>query len=150
VAAPVSQRCRFVQAALEQLGAPYLWGAKGQIVADKGVALRAFDCSGLVTWCFRLVGGADWCATHNTDRLWDECRPTQAQRAGTLVLYGPPGNPNHVMILLGEGVVVGASGGGSRTVTLALARDARARVKPFSHYTYRPDVLGFRDLPFTD
>lgn len=158
--ASLSQRCRFVATVLEQLGAPYLWNAKGNLVPDgPGKQVRVFDCSGLVTWAWKMVGGEDWRATHNTDVLWAKLKPTTALRAGTLVLYGVKGqngrrdDPNHVMVLMGEGVVVGASGGGHLTTTLALARGAGgggARVKALPHYTYRPDCLGFRDLPFTD
>ncbi|WP_253894816.1 NlpC/P60 family protein [Corallococcus exercitus] len=59
--------------------APYRWGAKGQSASKDGP--RLFDCSGLVTWAFHQVGGKDWRATHNTDRL---CRSggTQAVRSG--------------------------------------------------------------------
>ncbi|RKH12814.1 peptidoglycan endopeptidase [Corallococcus sp. CA053C] len=140
--------------------APYRWGAKGERAAN---GAQLFDCSGLVTWCLHQVGGPDWRATHNTDRLWDECRPVASEAellAGDLVLYGRAGHtmlqgrpvtrpdPDHVMVYVGAGVVVGASGGGSTTRTLEDAARADAKVKAFARITYRADVLGFRRLPF--
>ncbi|NBD11847.1 C40 family peptidase [Corallococcus silvisoli] len=157
-----SQRAAFLALVLEQMGAPYRWGAKG--LKPSASALRLFDCSGLVTWCLQEVGGPDWRATHNTDRLWDVCTPVAIEAEllpGDLVLYGRPGtktadgrpvtreDPNHVMVYVGAGVVVGASGGGSTTLTLADAAAAGARVKTFPRIAYRGDVLGFRRLPFS-
>jgi cell wall-associated NlpC family hydrolase len=145
--ASIPQRARFVAKCVERMHSPYLWGAKGK-AAKPG--FLAFDCSGLVTWCWLQVGGDDWRQTHNAARLWDDLRATANPRAGTLVFYGPRNAPNHVMVALGEGVALGASGGGRDTLTLGEAEAQGARVKVFAHYIYRPDVLGFRELPFAD
>ncbi|WP_233602184.1 C40 family peptidase [Corallococcus sp. CA047B] len=157
----LSQRALFLQLVLCQMGAPYRWGAKGSRPDPHGP--RLFDCSGLVTWCLHQVGGPDWRATHNTDRLWDECRPVERVedlQPGDLVLYGRGGaatadgrpvtraDPDHVMVYVGAGVVVGASGGGSTTRTLEDAARSDAKVKPFARITYRSDVLGYRRPPF--
>ncbi|WP_338261443.1 C40 family peptidase [Corallococcus caeni] len=121
-----SQRAAFLQLVLAQMHAPYRWGAKGQRAAADGP--RLFDCSGLVTWCFNQVGGRDWRADYNTDRLWEECAPVASVadlQPGDLVLYGKAGDPDHVMVHVGVGVVVGASGGGSKTLTLEDAARGR-------------------------
>lgn len=144
-----SQRAAFLQAVLAQMHAPYRWGAKGQRASTDGP--RLFDCSGLVTWALHQVGGPDWRATHNTDRLWAECAPVASVAdllPGDLVLYGKAGDPDHVMVHVGAGVVVGASGGGSKTLTLEDAARTGACVKAFARPEYRPDILGFRRLPF--
>ncbi|WP_368671424.1 C40 family peptidase [Corallococcus exiguus] len=144
-----SQRAAFLALVLAQMHAPYRWGAKGTPVSKDGP--RLFDCSGLVTWAFNQVGGKDWRATHNTDRLWAECAPVASAAdllPGDLVLYGKAGDPDHVMVHVGAGVVVGASGGGSKTLTLEDAARADAKVKAFTRVAYRPDLLGFRRLPF--
>lgn len=154
-ASPIPQRARFLACALAQMGSPYIYGAKGRLVR---IGLRVFDCSGLFTWAFREVGGPDWTQSHNTDRIWDDCKPVTAARAGTLVLYGKRAdpkagtkvNPEHVMIYLGAGVVFGASGGDHTTLTLADAAAVDARVKPHASYLDRHDCLGFREIPFSD
>jgi murein DD-endopeptidase len=142
---PVTQRSKFIATALSQMGVPYVWAAKGSVGGFK-----AFDCSGLVTWAFHQSGGPDWRADKNCQHLWDECRPATQMRGGTLVLYGAPGRPTHVMIAVGELVVFGASGGGSQTTSIGIAQASGAKVQPKENYMYRPDCLGFRELPFTD
>ncbi|WAS83373.1 MULTISPECIES: C40 family peptidase [unclassified Corallococcus] len=140
-----SQRAAFLALVLAQMHAPYRWGAKGQRVSADSP--RLFDCSGLVTWAFHQVGGKDWRMTHNTDRLWAECTPVASVadlQAGDLVLYGKAGDPDHVMVHVGAGVVVGASRGGSKTLTLEDALRADAKVKAFTRVVYRPNLLGFR------
>ncbi|RKH19151.1 peptidoglycan endopeptidase [Corallococcus sp. CA047B] len=147
--AAVTQRALFLQLVLNQVGAPYRWGAKGSLPDPHGP--RLFDCSGLVTWSLHQVGGPDWRTTHNTDRLWDACKPVERVeelQPGDLVLYGKAGDPDHVMVHVGAGVVVGASGGGSTTRTLEDAARSDAKVKAFARVAYRSDVLGFRRPPF--
>lgn len=149
---PASMRARFLSAVLAQVGSPYGWGRKGEkIDSQQGLQLRRFDCSGLVTWAFREVGGPDWRAMFNTDRLLRECRAVLEPRPGTLALYGPRADDaSHVMVYVGAGVVVGASGGDSSTVTLEDAVRQGARVKPFPVVEYRRDFIGYRELPFAD
>lgn len=146
-----SQRAAFLALVLSQMHAPYRWNAKG--TRDATTGQRLFDCSGLVTWALREVGGPDWRATHNTDRLWAECVPVDfaALLPGDLVLYhraGAPEDAEHVMVHVGGGVVVGASGGGRATLTLADAQLHDAKVKAFPRLDYRADLMGFLRLPF--
>ncbi|WP_163998700.1 NlpC/P60 family protein [Pyxidicoccus caerfyrddinensis] len=148
---PSSQRAAFLALVLQQMHSPYRWNAKG--TRDATTGQRVFDCSGLVTWTLHQVGGPDWRATHNTDRLWAACAPVDfaALLPGDLVLYhraGAPADAEHVMVHVGGGVVVGASGGGRATLTLADAAAHDARVKALPHLGYRPDLMGFRRLPF--
>lgn len=143
-----AQRALFMRTVLENVGAPYVWGGKGAVVAPYG--LRAFDCSGLVTYAYLKAGGPDWRLTHNTDKLWAECKAVESPRAGTLCLYGKAGDPSHVMIWVAEGVVVGASGGGSNTTSIGLAQDVGARVKVYASVHYRPDFIGYRELPWAE
>lgn len=142
----LAQRARFIALAVNCVGAPYLWGSKGA----KHAGVQAFDCSGLVTWCLLRSGGPDWTRSHNTDTLLAKLAPVLTPRPGTLVLYGAGNDAQHVMVHLGDGVVVGASGGGPSTTSLAMAAQHEARVKAFPWPDYRPDRLGFRELPFAD
>lgn len=137
-------RAAFLRAVLEQVGAPYLWGGKGAVVSPYNV--RAFDCSGLVTWALLRAGGPDWRNTHNTDVLLAKLPAVEVLQPGTLVLYGRGNDASHVMVHVGAGVVVGASGGGSNTTSIGTAQAVGARVKVLETPTYRADVLGYREL----
>lgn len=150
-----SQRAKFLSLILQQMDSPYRWNGKGE--KDTSTGQRVFDCSGLVTWALREVGGPDWRATHNTGRLWAECSRLKLGDLvlpGDLVLYhrlGDPTKPEHVMVVVSYalGVVVGASGGGSSTRTLADAVKKDARVKTFTSLDYRARRMpGFGRLPF--
>ncbi|WP_141326098.1 NlpC/P60 family protein [Myxococcus sp. AB025B] len=148
----MSQRNAFLVAVLSQMHAPYRWGGKGE--RDSVTSQRVFDCSGLVTWALREVGGPDWRNTHNTDALLAQCIPVprvEELLPGDLVLYhgkGAPLDAEHVMVHVGGGVVVGASGGGSTTLTLADAEKSNACVKVFGSLDYRARRMGMRRLPF--
>jgi murein DD-endopeptidase len=134
----VISRSAYLKLALEQMGKPYRWGAKG---------IDLFDCSGLVTSCLHRLGGPDWRLTHNTDRLLLELPETHSPLPGDLCLYGAKNDANHVMLWLGScGLVFGASGGGRDTASLEIARKQNACVKVKSSHEYRPDFLGFRSL----
>lgn len=141
-----AQRALFLRTVLEQVGAPYLWGGKGSVIAPYG--LRAFDCSGLVTYAYLKAGGPDWRLTHNTDVMLAKLPAVEEPRAGTLCLYGKGADASHVMVYVAEGVVVGASGGGSNTTSIGIAQDVGARVKVYASVNYRPDFLGYRELDF--
>jgi hypothetical protein len=53
-----SLRASFLALVLQQMHAPYRWNAKG--TRDATTGQRLFDCSGLVAWALREVGGPDW------------------------------------------------------------------------------------------
>ncbi|QSQ17221.1 NlpC/P60 family protein [Myxococcus landrumensis] len=149
----VSPRARFLAYVLAHMGAPYRWAAKGE--CDTRTGQHLFDCSGLVTAALRHVGGQDLRATHNTDRIWADFKPVSADELlpGDIVLYhrrGAPMDAEHVMVHVGAGVVVGASGGGSSTLTLEDAERAGARVKAFATFHYRQGLMGFRRLPLAE
>lgn len=134
----MTTRAAFLELALEQMGKPYRWGAKG---------IDAYDCSGLVTSCLHRLGGPDWRAFGNTDYLLANLPETHSPQPGDLCLYGAKNDASHVMVWLGScGLVFGASGGGSKTTTTEIARAQNARVKVKSSHNYRPDFLGFRSL----
>ncbi len=136
----MSLRASFVRL-IEQFAAaaiPYHWGGKD---------LTGLDCSGAVTLALFLAGGPDWRASHWSDRLLRECEPVTEASAhpGDLALYGTRSGASHVMVLMPDGRVCGATGGGSTTT-----RDnatSRQRVLYRSGPHYRQDLLGFRRLP---
>lgn len=140
------------------LGKPYVWGQKGP---------NSFDCSGFVTYCLLQAGGPDWRLTHNAAKLFEDCPPIPEADAHLreitrgaplwpcpgvqqcdLAFYGPAGEPDHVMMLWGDGRVIGASGGNHHTTSPELAAPLHAEVKFKDRVDYRPDFLGFRAFPF--
>lgn len=141
----MSQRERFVEWALSQLGKPVLWGAKGPLV---------FDCSGLVTYGWKQVGlpdhREDWSALKMLTQLtpltaMDEALP------GDICGYGIRTSPHrHVAIYLESGGVISASGASQGILTLDDAFKHGARVRRFKSYRYRDDFLGFWRAPFDD
>jgi cell wall-associated NlpC family hydrolase len=100
-------RGRVVEAAAEQIGWPYVWG--GESRAEGG-----FDCSGLVDYAYAAAGhpltGRPTAAV-----LWQMGIPITADqlRPGDLAFLGAPsGEPYHVALYAGHGMVIVASGRG--------------------------------------
>jgi cell wall-associated NlpC family hydrolase len=118
------------------LNEPYVWGGN--------TALEGFDCSGFVIEGLRSVGvlerSGDWTADILLRGIWhDRPRVTEASqlRRGMLVFWpGPTGRMRHVEVvwaIYGDRVLtLGASGGGSTTTSLdvAKAQDARVKIRP--------------------
>jgi murein DD-endopeptidase len=130
-------RAEFVAACKALEGVPYRWGGKDP---------RGLDCSGLVTWPLRALGGADLRATHNSARMWLELDEVVEPRPGDLAFYGPRDAPSHVVVCLGgpHDQILGANGGGRNVLTVEQAHAARAFVKRKPTPRYRPDFLGYR------
>lgn len=98
-------RARVVRAAAGQVGWPYVWG--GESRAEGG-----FDCSGLVDYAYAAAGhplpGRPTAAV-----LWQMGIPIErAQlRPGDLAFLGArSGDPYHVALYAGDGIVIVASG----------------------------------------
>jgi cell wall-associated NlpC family hydrolase len=132
----------FLVAAQALEGVFYRWGGK----QPRG----GLDCSGLVTWCLKVVGGPDLRQSHNSDVLWAELPPVEVPVAGDLAFYGAKDDPSHVVICLGgqDEPIIGANGGGSKTTSYELATASRAEVKRKPDPRYRPDLLGYRSTRF--
>lgn len=91
-----------VQEALSKIGSPYIWGAEGP---------NTFDCSGLMKWSFRAIGKNiprdTWGIKAGVPRVTDI-------RRGDLVLCN---GDQHVVMALGNGMCIQASGLGPSTTT---------------------------------
>ena len=90
-----------VECARQQIGKPYVWAAEGP---------NAFDCSGLVTYCYRQALGVE--VPHYTKRLADSnlfetVSSVDQLGPGDIILDGGS-NIQHVGIYTGEGTVVHA------------------------------------------
>lgn len=148
-----------VDLALRQVGAPYLWSARGDYVvrderlpsgavlagqqfnvhsAQVGVpaGLSAFDCAGLVTWAAWKAGAADIRGWWGADTLYEHLPEYDAsgERPGDcnrLVFYGAlGGRATHVAIDIGRGLVIEAAGGDATTLTYQDALK-RTRLSPW-------------------
>ncbi len=151
---PIPSREQLVLVATALVGVPYLWWSKGDTqgsVSKDGrfhkriLPFKAFDCSGFGTWVIQYCGGLDLRWSHNTDTMWHSWPviPEAEAQLFDAVLYGPPGDPNHVMWWIGHGRVIGASGGSRRTLEYGKDEDAKVKVVPIR---YRDDLLGFRSI----
>ena len=127
-----------VKIAFSYIGTPYLWDD-----------LYDFDCSGFVSEILKSIGSlgrkGDWTA-HQLADLWQR---TRSDDPGNLVFWrNGGGRVIHVEMCLGNGLAIGASGGGSKTTTLAAAirQNAFIKIRPIHS---RPKVWGYTD-PFGD
>ena len=119
-------RLAVVAAAAEQLGWPYIWG--GESRGEGG-----FDCSGLVDYAYSAAGfplpGRPTAAV-----LWRMSTPIAARnlRPGDLVFLGAPsGNPYHVALYAGNGLVIVAPHRGEPVMVVpygAIAWDGYGRL----------------------
>lgn len=151
----------FVLHVLGYLHCPYVWGGRGhmlragQLLMDgrvsgvgTGDAVRVFDCSGVPTTALFELGAHDFRATHNTDKLWNGLPVVETPLLGDLAFYDGTSDSDvgHVEVWLGGRHVLGASGGGSKTLSLEAARQLNARVCIKSNYLSRVRFRGFRSI----
>lgn len=91
-------RSSLVSIALAQLGKPYRWGAAGP---------NAFDCSGLVVYCYAQLGIS---VPHSSRALYNMGMPVSLAelQPGDLVFFARGGRVHHVGIYIGNGNFVHA------------------------------------------
>ena len=139
-------------------GEYYCWPTSENKYSGKGflysIYINTKDCSGTVTaGLYRASGGTvDLRPTHNANALMGLCAEvaSDATRAGDLVFYGSGSRATHVMTVMGDGRVYGASGGDSRTVSPTIAKAMNATVRYQKDYKYRKDLIRFGRLPFKE
>lgn len=118
-----------IQVAMGFLGRPYVWGGDDPV--------QGFDCSGLVVECLKSVGQlpreGDWTA----EDLWQMFKGSMSStpRRGHLVLWQSVEWKRmiHVELCLNDEISIGASGGGSATLTMAdaIRQNAYIKLRPF-------------------
>ncbi|RPI56414.1 MAG: hypothetical protein EHM49_00030 [Deltaproteobacteria bacterium] len=130
-----------VAIAWKMWGLPYKWGGDDPI--------ESFDCSGMVVEILKSVGAlprkGDWTA-HSLWELFKD-RLVEHPYEGCLVFWeNGSGKVIHVELCLDNELSIGASGGGSSTLTEQNASDQNAyiKVRPFRS---RSLIKGFLD-PF--
>jgi cell wall-associated NlpC family hydrolase len=119
-----------LQVAWHYLGKPYIWG---------GDDPEGFDCSGLVIECLKSIGklprDGDWTAEGLYQKFKVNSIAEADASAGDLVLWaGADGRMVHVEMVIGSGLAIGASGGGSWATDpkAALEKGAFIKVRPFT------------------
>ena len=132
-------RRAFCKLVTSQVGAPYVRGAQ-----DPGIG---FDCSGLVVWACRELGLLYPTQDLSSQGLHDLCAETCVPRPADLVFYGrAKDRVSHVVICLGGGYVIGASGGGQDCTTAEIARKRGAEIKVHDIGYRLHDRLGYGRL----
>ena len=116
---------RVVQIALNQLGKPYIWGAKGP---------ETFDCSGLTEWSYGQIGIR---IPRGTVGQWPQMTPVSEANVqpGDLIFFAlGGGRVDHVAMHLGDGWMVHAA-----NPKLGVRKD---KWQGSSYYV--PRITGFR------
>jgi cell wall-associated NlpC family hydrolase len=124
--------------ALRLYGLPYLWAGDDPI--------KGFDCSGLVLELMQSVGQLPPKIDINAQGIFDTFkargRETTVADFGSLLFFGVSKlKITHVTFALNRSLMLEAGGGGSSTLTAAIAADQNAynRVRPI---TNRKDLVG--------
>jgi cell wall-associated NlpC family hydrolase len=124
---------RLIQVVLNQVGKPYVWGAKGP---------ETFDCSGLASWSYGQIGIR---IPQGTAGQWPQMRVVDASdlQPGDLVFFDMEGlgQIDHVGILLGD-----LDGDGRWDMEHAANPNLGVRVDYgiFESAYYTPRIRGFR------
>jgi peptidoglycan DL-endopeptidase CwlO len=95
--APSGDRAVVVQAALTQIGSPYVWG---------GAAPGGFDCSGLVMWAFQQAGIS---LPHSSQAMAQGGQPvalSDLQPGDVLTFYS---DASHAGLYIGDGMMIHSS-----------------------------------------
>jgi cell wall-associated NlpC family hydrolase len=101
LAAPSAQAAAAVQAAMAQVGKPYVWGAAGP---------NSYDCSGLVQWAWAQQSVA-LPRVAAEQQAWATPVPISQLAPGDLVFFGNPAH--HVGMYIGGGLMVDAPHSGA-------------------------------------
>ncbi len=94
---PSGDRATVVQAALTQVGSPYVWG---------GAAPGGFDCSGLVMWAFEQAGIS---LPHSSQAMAQGGQPvalSDLQPGDVLTFYS---DASHAGLYIGDGMMIHSS-----------------------------------------
>lgn len=109
-------RFDFIAKLKQQVGKPYIWGAAGP---------DAFDCSGLVQYCYGLIGIStprlvtEQAAEAPNQKIFTtyktpgELEPVMKAGDCLGIDYSPGGRFDHVIVYIGKGRYIQATGGES-------------------------------------
>ncbi len=119
-------RSNLVSRAKSYLGTLYEWG--GDIVDNPNS--YGFDCSHFTYQVLKAYGLMERYRTSSAQAAWATPISRSELKPGDLVFYkNSSGKVNHVVMYIGDGLIIGANGGYSNTNTPAKAKAANAMVK---------------------
>lgn len=123
-------RAMAVDYAKHFIGVPYRWGGDDP--------LAGFDCSGFVVEVLQAVGRLAHGRDYTANDLWTIFKPFQVERGygGCLAFwFDENGRAKHVELMIDNEFVIGASGGGSRTLTIedAINQNAFVKMRPLRY-----------------
>ena len=124
------------------LGTWYKWG---------GDDPKGFDCSGFICEILQSVGLIRRYEDYPAQGLWNRFNHLKIDvpQVGALVFYGSDDKHiTHIEMCVNDKLSIGASGGGSKTLTLedAILQNAFIKIRPIQS---RKDIVGFLD-PFKE
>lgn len=127
----IEQERIFMDEAKDWLHKPYLWGGQGQLS-------RGLDCSGLVTECARaagLIGKDDDFSANGYWQMWGKDEIPRAKFGALAFWIDGTGRAYHVAICIGPFHCITADGGGSSTISVAIAEQKEAVIRrlPIEH-----------------
>lgn len=121
-----STRNGLVELAKSYLGTLYEWG--GDVVDNPNS--YGFDCSHFTYQVLKAYGLMDRYRTSSAQHAWATPISRSELQPGDLVFYkNSSGKVNHVVMYIGDGLIIGANGGYSSTTTPSKAKAANAMVK---------------------
>ena len=128
-----------------QIATRYAWSFLGKWYKWGGSTPKGFDCSGLCVEILQAVGLVKRKTDYTAQGLYDKFKDKKVDKPveGCLVFYGSSLKKIiHIEYCINEELSIGASGGGSKTLTEkdAIEQNAFIKIRPFRS---RKNIVAF-------
>lgn len=122
-------RSKAVEYAYSLLHVPYRWRGDDP--------LAGFDCSGFIHEILQAVGLEPHGFDSTANGLYERFKQHEvaSDYGGCLVFWFTAGAAIHVMLAIGDGLCIGATGGGKATdsIEAAIAQNAYVKIRPIGY-----------------